>query len=352
MLVIQMPDVFNSFNSYNILNTKIKPQNFFTNLKGIIRHCCLGFASAFSQSQSYNKSMKLTQFYFGPQIERRFSIVLELDKVIILCRYWIQQGIIKMYQGKGIFTKFKYQINKKFNTFQIVEVILDPKYQQRKPPPDLIKYLMRKQKNEPNLLVYLAILPDMVKQQAKIIRQSSLKKQANQSIYLEQNELMQLFQQLFHNKCYNKSFEIIFCSYGIVKATKNKKRLQEVYEFDRFSCSLKKYLQKSFNVIYNYLMTDNFLILFQDNKIIAIKFCHFGLSYYLNGNKLLIRQKYQGICILDLCGSKQQQNIIYSRKIHALTLKDQNSRMFTLNHQQTFYQITQISRINQVNQAK
>ncbi|KAL4510372.1 hypothetical protein ABPG72_020834 [Tetrahymena utriculariae] len=92
-------------------------------------------------------------------------------------------------------------------------------------------------------------IKDLVKQQAKIISQYSLKKQANESIYLEQNELMQLVEQLFHNKCYNKSFEAIFCSYGIVIATKNKKILQEVYEFDRFSCSLKKYLQQSFYAI-------------------------------------------------------------------------------------------------------
>ncbi|KAL4510407.1 hypothetical protein ABPG72_020869 [Tetrahymena utriculariae] len=260
MLVIQMLDGFDSFKSYNTLHREIKPLNFFSNLKGVIRHCQLGFVSGVSQSQNYNKSIKLTQFYFDLEIEKRFFRLLELDNLIILCGQCIQHGITEIYQVKGILAKFKEQKNKKFNTFQIVEIFLHLKYQQRKPPADLIKYLMRKQNNEPNFM-------DLVKQQAKIISYSSLKKQANESIYLEQNQLIELFEKLFNNKDYNNSFDIIFGSYGMVIANKNKKRVQDiksliidfyahqftkeqnnlthlVYEFDRFSCSLIQYFQK------------------------------------------------------------------------------------------------------------
>ncbi|KAL4510403.1 hypothetical protein ABPG72_020865 [Tetrahymena utriculariae] len=221
MLVIQMLDGFDSFKSYNTLHREIKPLNFFSNLKGVIRHCQLGFVSGVSQSQNYNKSIKLTQFYFDLEIEKRFFRLLELDNLIILCGQCIQHGITEIYQVKGILAKFKEQKNKKFNTFQIVEIFLHLKYQQRKPPADLIKYLMRKQNNEPNFM-------DLVKQQAKIISYSSLKKQANESIYLEQNQLIELFEQLFNNKDYNNSFDIIFGSYGMVIANKNKKRVQDI----------------------------------------------------------------------------------------------------------------------------
>ncbi|KAL4510400.1 hypothetical protein ABPG72_020862, partial [Tetrahymena utriculariae] len=377
MLCIQTLEGFNSLNSHNILHREIKSQNFLTSQKGDI-----GFAFFVNQSQSYDKSIKSTQAYFGPENEKRFSRILQLDNLITFYVYWIQQNIKEMYLGKEILTKFKDQINRKLKIFQIVEICLHPKYEQRISTTDFIQFLMNKQKIKPGCKVYSAILPDMVKKQAKIISQYNQKKQENESIPLEKNQLIEL---LFNN---NESFEIIFTgSYGIILETKNVKRVKDtvlkislvevktkieseveimiiqiylivefyscqfikgqnnrthaVYEFDRFSCQLKQYLQRqkinsetsqddklqifgqnigcasylhSLNAIYKDLMPDKFLILIKDN-LIAIKLCDFRFSFYLNGSQPLITEKPIGTLKFYTSGKEiNDKNKINSKK--------------------------------------
>ncbi|KAL4510415.1 hypothetical protein ABPG72_020877 [Tetrahymena utriculariae] len=317
MLCIQTLEVFISLNSHNILHREIKSQNFLTSQKGDI-----GFAFVVNQSQSYDKSIKSTQAYFDPENEKRFSRIFQLDNLITFYVYWIQQNIKEMYLGYG-------------------------------------------------------------KKITKIISQYNQKKQENESIPLEKNQLIEL---LFNN---NKSFEIIFTgSYGIILATKNVKRVQDtvlkislvevktkieseveimiiqmyliveiyscqfikrqnnrthaVYEFDRFSCYLKQYLQRqkidqetrqddklqifgqnigcasylhSLNAIYKDLMPDNFLILIKDN-LITIKLCDFRLSFYLNGNQPLITEKPIGTLKFYTIGKEiNDKNKINSKKV-------------------------------------
>ncbi|KAL4510410.1 hypothetical protein ABPG72_020872, partial [Tetrahymena utriculariae] len=408
-IAIQMPEGLDLFNSRNILNREIKQQNFQTNQKRITSLCVLGYTSTANQFQSYNKSIKRTQSYFGTKNEKRFSIILELDNLIILCGQWIQQDITQMYQSKGILAKFKDQINRKSNIFQIFEICLHSKYQQRKQKADFIQLLMKKQQNQPNFMIYSTISPDVVKEQTKVISQYSLKKQANESILLEQIELIKLFEQLFNNKHYNISFEVISGSYRIVLATKNVKRVQDTVikistvedkkkienevkimkkpqmslivefydhqyikeqnnknyaaqELDRFSCSLKQYLQRlkidadiskndklqicfqitgsvsylqSFNLVYNDLKPDNFLILIKNKNQIITQICDFGISFYLNSKKPFITEKSIGSLVFQTSEVvNNDKNKIQSKKIHALalTLKDQNSKMYTMNH--------------------
>ncbi|KAL4478528.1 hypothetical protein ABPG74_006763 [Tetrahymena malaccensis] len=302
-LAIQMLDGLNSLHSLNILHRDIKPENFLISQQGIIRLCDLGFASAVSKSQSFKKSIKGTQTYFAPEVEKGFSriqtdlyalglVILELDNLSILQGQWMQQeDITEIYQGKGILSRLKDQINRKSNLFSIVEICLHQNYQQRKSAAELIQILLSKQSNKPNFMVYSIMLPDFVKEQAKIICQYNQKKQTNKNLPLLENEFVELFEKLFDNKDYNRSFQIIGTGcYGIVLATKNVKRLEDVvlkiqivedyqqieneikimkqvqmslivelynhyfikgqnnktyvvYEFERCSCSLKEYLE-------------------------------------------------------------------------------------------------------------
>ncbi|KAL4478558.1 hypothetical protein ABPG74_006793 [Tetrahymena malaccensis] len=304
MLAIQMLDGLNSLHSNNILHRDIKPENFLISQQGIIRLSDLGFASAVSKSQSFKKSMKGTQAYFAPEVEKGFSriqtdlyalglVILELDNLRVLQGQWIQQeDITEIYQGKGILSKFKDQINRKSNLFSIVQICLHQNYQQRKSAAELIQMLISKQSNKPNFMVYSLILPEFVKEQAKIMSQYNSKKQADQNLPLKEIEFIELFEQLFNNQDYNKGFQIIGTGcYGIVLATQNVKRLEDVvlkiqivddnkqieneikimkqvqmslivqfynyyfikglnnktyvvYEFERCSCSLKEYLDR------------------------------------------------------------------------------------------------------------
>ncbi|KAL4476041.1 hypothetical protein ABPG72_014033, partial [Tetrahymena utriculariae] len=295
----------------------------------------LAFDSAISQSKIYDKSKKGNEDYFGPESEKRFSRILELDNLIILYGWWIQQDITEIYQDKGILIKFKDQINRKFNIFQIAEINILSKCQQRKII-DLIQLLMSKQQNKPNFMIYSAILPDILTEQVKIFSQYNQKKQANQSIHLGKNELIQLFEQLLNNKDYYKSLEIILsdrfqCS---LKQNLQRQRINtEISEYDKLQIFHQiigsiSYLD-SFNVINNNLNPDCFLISIKDNKI-AIILGDFVISFQLNGNLLPIETLiFQAPELVN-----NDKNKVYSKKIknHALTLIVQNCRIFTLDH--------------------
>ncbi|KAL4510408.1 hypothetical protein ABPG72_020870 [Tetrahymena utriculariae] len=372
MLAFQMLNDLNYLHSNSILHKDLIRKIFLISQKETIRLYDLGFAFTVNRSQSQDKPIKHTQTYLGPEIENGFfkietdlytlgSEIFEFDNLIIMEGYWMQQEeTSKKYRGEGILTKFKDQINRKSNLFQSVEICLDPNYQIRKSAVDLIQLLMGKKDTKSNLIVYSAILKDLEKQQAKIISQYNQKKQANQYLRLEKNELIELFEKLSNEKEYNKSFIIISSdNYGIVLATKNVKRAQvedktkienEVkitkkiqiplilelydhyfikvlnqktyvfYEFKRSSYAeinnydkLQILLQivesfrflPSFNLIHNDLSPDNLLVLIKDNLITA-KYSDSGLSI-----KLLEKEK--GIITQQMISSiniLQKNNII------------------------------------------
>ncbi|KAL4510406.1 hypothetical protein ABPG72_020868, partial [Tetrahymena utriculariae] len=380
MLAFQMLNDLNYLHSDSILHRELTRKIFLISQKGTIRLYDLGFAFTVNRSQSQDKQIKHTQAYLGPEVENGFfkietdlytlgSVIFEFDNLSIMEGYWMQQEeTTKKYRGEGILTKFKDQINRKSNLFQSVEICLHPNYQIRKSAVDLIQLLMGKKNTKSNLIVYSAISQDLEKEQAKIISQYNQKKQANKSLRLEKNELIELFEKLSNKKEQNKSFIIISSdNYGIVLATKNVKRAQvedktkienEVkitkksqmplilelydhyfikvlnqktyvfYEFKRSSqclLILKIDAEKnnddklqiihqivesfrflpSFNLIHNDLSPDNLQVLIKDN-LITVKYSDSGLSI-----KLLEKEK--GIITQQMISSiniLQKNNII------------------------------------------
>ncbi|KAL4510379.1 hypothetical protein ABPG72_020841 [Tetrahymena utriculariae] len=382
MLAFQMLNGLNYLHSDSILHKNLTRKIFLISQKGTIRLYDLGFDFSVNQSQSYDKPIKHTQSYLGSEVENKFfkietdlytlgSVILEFDNLSIMEGYWIQQEeTTKKYRGEGILTKFKDQINRKSNLFQSVEIFLHPNYQIRKSAVNLIQLLMGKKDTKSNLIVYQAISQDLVKEQAKIISQCNQKKQANKSLRLEKNELIELFEKLSNKKEYNKSFIIISSdNYGIVLATKNVKRAQVedktkienevkitkkiqiplilelydhyfikvlnqktyiIYEFKRSSQGL--FILKidaeinnddklqilhqiveslrflpSFNLIHKYLSPDYLLVLIKDN-LITVKYSDSGLSIQLF-------EKEKGIITQQMISSiniRQKNNIIRS----------------------------------------
>ncbi|KAL4510385.1 hypothetical protein ABPG72_020847 [Tetrahymena utriculariae] len=380
MLAFQMLNGLNYFHSDSILPKNLTRKIFLISQKGTIRLYDLGFDFTVNRSQSYDKPIKHTQAYLGSEVENGFfkietdlytlgSVILEFDNLSIMEGYWIQQEeTTKKYRGEGILTKFKDQINRKSNLFQSVEICLHPNYQIRKSEADLIQQLMGKKDTKSNLIVYLAISQDLVKEQAKIICQYNQKKQANKFLRLEKNELIELFEKLSNKKEYNKSFIIISSdNYGIVLETKNVKRAQVedktqienevkitkkmqmplilelyyhyfikvlnqktyvVYGFKRSSQGLLilkihaeinnddklqilhqiveslRFLP-SFNLFHNYLSPDYLLILIKDN-LITVKYSDSGLSIQLFEKEkgIITQQMISSINIL------QKNNII------------------------------------------
>ncbi|KAL4513083.1 hypothetical protein ABPG72_017768 [Tetrahymena utriculariae] len=335
-LALKMLDGQDLVSSRNILQREIKPQNSLTHLIGIkhskkqkqnqkinskikqnknqIIQGVQRFALAGCQFENFNKLIKHVQSLFGTEIEKRLSKILEFDILIILRGQRIQQNITEAYQGKGKLVKFKDKRNRKSNIFQFVEICFHQKYQQRKTTSDEIvekslnlKYhqrkqatefillLIRKQQNKPNFMAYSAILPNVEKGQAKVISLYNLKKQANESIQLDLNELLELFwQMIFNKKGYDKSFEVISNSSGII--LKIVKRVQDyVLKISTVEETTKLDQEKSTRAH-----------MFQTPEEVNI-----------------------------------DKNKIQSKKIQEANLKDLKSRMLTLNDQQIFYQITQ-----------
>ncbi|KAL4510404.1 hypothetical protein ABPG72_020866 [Tetrahymena utriculariae] len=228
------------------------------------------------------------------------------------------------------------------------------------------------------IIIFQDSLKGKVKQQVKIISKYSLKKQANESIHLEQNQLIQLFEQLNNKDCYN-NFQVIFGSQKVVIATKNKKRVQdnvfkistieektkienEVKVKKHFRCpglldSMTTNSSKTriielmqFNNLIDFHI-DSFKQYLQRMKINAkiskdddtLQMCsqitgsisHFRLSFYLSGNQPLITEKPVGTLVFQTPGvGNNDKNKIQTKKIHALTLKYQNSKIFTMNNQE------------------
>ncbi|KAL4489349.1 hypothetical protein ABPG72_019004 [Tetrahymena utriculariae] len=185
---------------------------------------------------------------------------------------------------------------------------------------------MSKQQKKPNFMVYSIILPDLVKEQAKIISQYNMKKQANESLPLKENELIELFEHLFNNKTYNNSFEIIGSgSYGIVLATKNMKRgqdivlkIQIVEDKTLIDNEIKAIKKIQMSLIVKFY--DHYFIKGQNNKTYVVyEFercsCDFGLSIQLNGNQPYITENSIGTPLFQAPEIlKNDKNKMYSKK--------------------------------------
>ncbi|KAL4510367.1 hypothetical protein ABPG72_020829, partial [Tetrahymena utriculariae] len=197
-------------------------------------------------------------------------IVLKLYNQSILYGQWIQQKDIKeLYHGKAKLTKLEDKIFKKFNLLQSFEICLYPNYQQRKSVAELTQFLISKKQIKPYFVVYSTILPNLVKEQAKIISQQNQKRQPYESPPLTQNEFIELFEQLFNNK----SFEIINSGRNeIVLATKNEKRIQGIV-FKQYIVEEKTYIQseekkiKKIQIPLIVEFQDHYFIKGQNNKI-------------------------------------------------------------------------------------
>ncbi|KAL4489367.1 hypothetical protein ABPG72_019022 [Tetrahymena utriculariae] len=153
-----------------------------------------------------------------------------------------------------------------------------------------------------------------------------MKKQANESLPLKENELIELFEHLFNNKTYNNSFEIIGSGcYGIVLATKNMKRGQDIVlkiqivedktQIDNEIKAMKK-IQMSLIVKFY----DHYFIKGQNNKTyIVYEFercsCDFGLSIQLNSNQPYITENSIGTPLFQAPEIlKNDKNKMYSKK--------------------------------------
>ncbi|KAL4478524.1 hypothetical protein ABPG74_006759 [Tetrahymena malaccensis] len=335
-LAIQKLDAFNFKHSKNILHRGIDMQNLL--IQQINRLYDIGLASVISILRSQKNLKKSIQTHFTYEVEKEFSriqvkdnlqvfrlVTLELDNQNILQRQSIlHEELTEIYQEIERLSKFQAQLTPKSNILKTDQANLVQNYQKTRLNAVLSNILNKSKHNKRNVLIYSAILLDLMKEQSKIIIQFYKKKQVNKYLQVEEyQQLIQYFEQYIDSKNQNRSFEII--------GSRIKRILLSVRDFKIFQdIMVKMQIAETTAYIENAQIDPNY----NKNKKYIIK--NYS-QIYKNIKKFLIQETQKRKNFQEFANQNSKQKLSYpkSQQSIGIQLLEQEKLIIT---QQTIHQ--------------